>query len=102
VVGVITTRGGFTQKAYRQRVLIVRGSLNQPETHVVNVADILRGKASDFLLEPKDIVFVSNRPWSKVEDLLDTAISAFITTAVSTWTGLNVPNAIQEPVIPSL
>lgn len=102
VVGVITTRGGFTQKAYRQRVLIVRGSLNHPETHVVNVADILRGKAPDFLLEPKDIVFVSNRPWSKVEDLLDTAITAFITTAVSTWTGLNVPTAIQDPVIPSL
>lgn len=102
VVGIITTRGGFTQKAYRQRVLIVRGSLNQPETHIVNVAEILRGKAMDFRLEPKDIVFVSNRPWSKVEDLLDTAITAFITTAVSTWTGLNVPNAIQEPVIPSL
>lgn len=102
VVGIITTRGGFTSKAYRQRVLIVRGSLQHPESHVVNVADILRGKTPDFPLEPKDIVFVANRPWSKVEDLLDTAISAFITTAVSTWTGINVPGAIQSPVVPSL
>lgn len=102
VVGIISTRGGFTDRAYRQRVLVVRGSLNQPETHVVNVADILRGKSPDFPLQPKDIVYVSDRPWARVEDLLDMAIKAFVTTSVSTWVNVNVRPVINNPILPVL
>ena len=83
LVGIITTRGGFTEKAYRQKVLVVRGSLTLPETFVVNVADIMTGKTPDFMLKPKDIVYVADRPWVRVEELLDTAIGSF-TSAVAT------------------
>ncbi len=102
VIGVITTRGGFLESAFRQRVLVVRGSLNKPETFIVNVADVLRGKAPDFALLPKDIVYVSDRPWSRVEDLLDLATKAFITTAVSTWAGGNIGPLITRPLLPSI
>lgn len=101
VVGVLTVRGGFTDKAYRQRVLVVRGSLNQPETFVVNVAEILRGNTLDFRLKPKDIVYVTDRPWARAEELLDMAISAFVTTAMATWAGQNIGPFITQPIVPS-
>lgn len=100
VVSVITTHGSFLPKAYRQRVLVVRGSLGQPETHVVNVAAILRGRETDFPLQPRDIVFVADRPWARAEELADMAITAFITTAITTWTGGNVQPLITSPIIP--
>lgn len=81
-VSAITIRGGFTERAYRQRVLVVRGSLNQPQAYVVNVAAILAGKQPDFPLEPKDILYVSEKPWAKAEDLLHVAISSFVRGAV--------------------
>ena len=102
LVGILTTRGGFTLKAYRQKVLVVRGSLSQPETFVVNVADVLRGTAPDFPLQPKDIVYVADRPWARAEDLLDMAITAFATTAVNVWAGQNIGPFITTPIIPSV
>ena len=94
--------GGFTLKAYRQKVLVVRGSLSQPETFVINVADVLRGTAPDFPLLPKDIVYVADRPWARAEDLLDMAITAFATTAVNVWAGQNIGPFITSPIIPSI
>ncbi|MBL9172077.1 MAG: polysaccharide biosynthesis/export family protein [Verrucomicrobiales bacterium] len=102
LVGVLTIRGGFTLKAYRQKVLVVRGSLSQPETFVINVADVLRGTAPDFPLMPKDIVYVADRPWARAEDLLDMAITAFATTAVNVWAGQNIGPFITTPIIPSI
>ena len=83
LVGIITTRGGFMPKAYRQKVVVIRGSLNEPETFVVNVASILVGKVPDFMLRPKDIVYIADRPWARVEELLDSALNSF-TAAVGT------------------
>jgi protein involved in polysaccharide export with SLBB domain len=98
-IAAISLSGGFTEAAYRQRVLVVRGSLNQPETFVVNAAAILDGREPDFRLEPKDIVYVSRRPWIKAEELLDLAARSFISSAVITWVGENVDTLITEPII---
>src|SRR5581483_4087176 len=70
-VGAISTRGGFADKSYKSRVLIVRGSLSHPETFVVNTREILNGKAPDFKLQRRDIVYISRRPWAREEELLD-------------------------------
>jgi protein involved in polysaccharide export with SLBB domain len=101
VLSVITTRGGFEAKAFKQRVLVVRGSLNQPETHIVDIGAVLAGKAKDFLVQPKDIVFVAERPWARVEELLDFAIKAFVVTATAEWVNQNVAPMITEPILPS-
>jgi len=101
VLSVLTTRGGFTPKAYKQRVLVVRGSLNQPELHVVDVAAVLAGKSRDFPVEPKDIIYVADRPWARVEELLDMAIKAFVITATAEWVNQNVGPVITEPVLPA-
>ncbi len=89
-LAAIAARGGFTDRAWKKRLLVIRGSLNHPEMFVVNANEVLSAKTADFRLQPKDIVYVSNRPWIRAEELLDTAATAFVESAVVTWTGLRV------------
>jgi protein involved in polysaccharide export with SLBB domain len=101
VISAIATRGGFNDYAYKQRVLVVRGSLNHPQTFVVNTASILAGKELDFKLQPKDIVYVHMRPWAKAEDLLHSATVAFLQGMIVQWTSMNIGPFITQPVLPS-
>ncbi|MSU63755.1 MAG: hypothetical protein EXS31_15365 [Pedosphaera sp.] len=98
VLRAIAGRGGFMPKAYRSRVLVVRGSLSQPETFIVNTADILAGRAPDFKLEPRDIVYVSRRPWALAEELLEAAVTDFTRAVLVSWTGANIGPFIKKPV----
>jgi len=101
VISVITARGGYVEKAYQSKVLVVRGSLKNPETFVVNTKAILAGEEPDFKLEPKDIVCVSRRPWARAEEILDGATMAFIQAAIVTATGNYVfPNFNPFPITP--
>jgi protein involved in polysaccharide export with SLBB domain/capsular polysaccharide biosynthesis protein len=86
----IAARGGFAQRAYKSRVLVVRGPLEHPQRIVVNTDWILRGKAPDFPLQPKDIIYISGSPFARVEDLADLATTAFIQSLISTWLEVRV------------
>jgi protein involved in polysaccharide export with SLBB domain len=97
-IGAISARGGFAPKAWKSKVLVIRGSLTHPETFVVNTSEVLDGKATDFRLKPKDIVFVSARPWARVEQLLDEGTRAFIEALIVTYTGSKVGPFI-DPII---
>jgi protein involved in polysaccharide export with SLBB domain len=99
VIKAIVARGGFTMKSWKGRVLVVRGSLQHPEKFVVNTYDILSGKAPDFALQPKDMVYVGSSPWVKAEDVLDTAARAFLTSMFVEWTSLHVAHGITRPLI---
>jgi protein involved in polysaccharide export with SLBB domain len=101
-VTAITTSGGFTERAFKSRVLVVRGSLNHPQTFVVNTSDILAGKERDFPLQAKDIVYVSANPWVKAVDLLDMATRAFLQGMTVEWTTLNIGPIITSPLLPSI
>ncbi len=98
VLKAIASRGGYGEKAFKQRVLVVRGSLSHPETFVLNTRELLNVKAVDFRLEPRDIVYVSRRPWAKAEELLEFAVKAFFRAVVVTWAGGNVGPFIKEPI----
>ncbi len=101
VISVITARGGYLDKAYQSRVLVVRGSISKPETFVVDTKAILAGEQPDFKLEPKDIVYVSRRPWARAEEIIDGATMAFIQAAIVTATGNYVfPNFAPFPITP--
>jgi protein involved in polysaccharide export with SLBB domain/capsular polysaccharide biosynthesis protein len=102
VLLAISASGGFTPRAYRQRVLVIRGSLQKPEAYAVDTRAILAGRTPDFRLQPHDIIYVNARPWFKVEELLDIAAQGFIEAAVTTWTGENVPAVFTSPVLPQL
>ncbi len=78
VLNVIAARGGYTLRAYKGRVLVVRGSLEHPETFDIDTRAILSGDKPDFKLQPKDIVYVSVNPWKIGGEILDTAMRAFV------------------------
>lgn len=96
VISAISRRSGLSPRAWADHVLVVRGSFEKPETFVVNVKNILAAKEQDFKLMPKDIVFVAERPWIEAEDILEAALSAFVTSAASTWVNINV-----DPILPT-
>ena len=98
-MSVIAASGGFTPEAFRSRVLVVRGSISNPQTFVVDASDILSAKQPDFKLQAKDIVYVSKSPWVKAEQLLDTVSTAFIQGFVVNTTSRKVGPWITSPWI---
>ena len=90
VLSAIATRGGFTPRAWTKHVLVVRGSRDHPEAFKVDAQGALLGNAANLALQPGDLVYVSNRPWIRAEELLDRATSAFVEAAVISWTGIHV------------
>jgi len=86
----VAARGGFTLRAWRGRVLVIRGAFPHPQTFIVDAKDVLSAAAPDFALKPNDIVYVGSRPWHKAEDLLDAAVTSVIEGSVVTFTGLHV------------
>jgi protein involved in polysaccharide export with SLBB domain/capsular polysaccharide biosynthesis protein len=96
VISAIADRGGFTEKAYRSRVLLVRGSLDQPELFAIDTAAIVGGKIRDVRLEPKDIIYVSPRPFARVEELADLATTAFIQGLITAWVDTKVVKPFNQ------
>jgi protein involved in polysaccharide export with SLBB domain/capsular polysaccharide biosynthesis protein len=95
-LGAVAARGGFTSAAWKNRLLVLRGSLDHPQTFVVDAADVLNAKSPDVKLQPHDVVYVSKRPWARAEELLDEAASAFVTSAVVMWTGIHVDTQLHR------
>ena len=98
-MSVIAARGGFTPQAFRSRVLVVRGSVTHPQTFVVDASAILSAKKTDFQLQAKDIVYVSQSPWVKAEDVLDVAVTAFVQGFVVNTTSRKVRPLTTAPWI---
>lgn len=97
VVAAITRRGGLTERGWSDRVLVIRGSIQNPEPIIINVKKVLAGEENDFKLQPKDIVYVADRPWAEAEDVLKLALSAFVTSATTSWVNVNVDPILDSP-----
>ncbi|MDB6066366.1 MAG: Polysaccharide export protein [Pedosphaera sp.] len=100
VVGAISARGGFTDAAYKTHVVVIRGSFHQPKTYVVDTWAIFDARAQDFKLEPKDIIYVSGRPFLRAEQLLDLAATAFIESLTAEWAGKYIGPIISPGSFP--
>jgi protein involved in polysaccharide export with SLBB domain/capsular polysaccharide biosynthesis protein len=99
IMAAITERGGYSDRAYKSKVLVVRGSLNNPEAIAVNTHAILDGKEPDFKLQPRDIIYVNSRPFIRVEELADLAATAFIQSLITSWVGIDLVRPFsQNPV----
>jgi len=94
IIGAIAARGGYTDRAYKTKVLVVRGSINHPELIAVDTHAILDARATDFKLKPKDIIYVNSRPFIRVEELADLAATAFIQSIITTFVGVHVVKPI--------
>ncbi|MEM9282078.1 MAG: polysaccharide biosynthesis/export family protein, partial [Verrucomicrobiota bacterium] len=95
VAQAIAEAGGFDQYAYRMRVLIISGSIHEPETRLVNMKDILSGRERDVVLTNRDIVFVNERPFEMLERALDSAIFTFLQTVTSEAIELNYDTLVD-------
>lgn len=105
VVQAIALAGGSVPGACLPNVAILRGSLAQPQIAIVDVRQVLHGKAPDVRLEPNDIVYVPYRPEQLLERYLYLALDTFARTvgvnegayAVS---GKNQPIAVGVNITP--
>lgn len=96
LMAAITARAGYTERAYKGKVLVVRGSLNKPAVFAIETKDILAAKAPDFRLQPKDIIFVDSRPFIYAEELAERAITTFLQSIVTASVGIHVIKPYQE------
>ena len=75
--------GPFTKDAYLSHVAIVRGSLSAPQIAVVDYNAIVKGKARDVRLEPGDIVYVPNSPYTTLKRYFNIILNTFVTTVAA-------------------
>jgi len=79
----VSMAGGYNKQAFKQNVLLIRGSIHRPETQVIKLGDILRGKSPDVVLQNRDILYVNKRPFHFAEKALDSAIFTFVQTVTA-------------------
>jgi protein involved in polysaccharide export with SLBB domain len=72
--------GPFMKDAYLSHVAIIRGSLAEPQIAVVDCTAIMKGRAPDVRLEPGDIIFVPNSPFTTLKRYVNLIVSTFVTT----------------------
>jgi polysaccharide biosynthesis/export protein len=94
-LNAIASRGGFSPRAWQGKVLVVRGSLDHPQTFEVDTGAIISGKTPDFALQAHDIVYVSTNPWKVAAEVLDVAARAFVQSLIVEGTTLRIPAAIK-------
>lgn len=89
VIAAITARGGFSEAAFKSHLIVVRGSLNHPQTFLAGMG-MTSETVRDFKLQPNDIIYVTWRPFHREEQLLDLAAQAFVQSAVNGFVGAKV------------
>ena len=95
LVSAIANAGGTTPDAYLREVVIVRGSLTQPRFAVVNLNDILKGKAREVKLQPRDIVYVPDKPLEPLRKAGMSIVQTFVQT-VAANEGAHAGDSVQK------
>ncbi len=75
--------GVLTVDAYLSHVAIVRGSLTEPQVTIVDYGAIRSGKATDVRLEPGDIVYVPNSPYTTLKRYVNLIVNTFSATVAA-------------------
>jgi polysaccharide export outer membrane protein len=99
LVSAIANAKDLLPRAQASRIVIVRGTLTQPKIAVVDYDAIIRGRAPDVVLQPRDIVWVPDSPWSNITEYAKTIVSTFVrTVAANEGARIAVPGATQVGV----
>jgi protein involved in polysaccharide export with SLBB domain len=75
--------GTATKDAYLSHIAIVRGSLAEPQVAVVDYGAIVKGKAPDVRLEPGDIIYVPNQPFTTIKRYMNLILNSFVSTVAA-------------------
>ena len=81
VAGAIASAYGTIKGAYMHHVVVIRGSLSNPDTAVIDYRDLINGKAKDIELQPHDIVFVPFSPYRYIQKYIEVAVNTFASAA---------------------
>jgi polysaccharide biosynthesis/export protein len=81
VAAAVASAYGPLKGAYLHHVVVVRGSLQNPEMAVVDYKRVIRGEASDMELQPHDIVYVPFSPFRYLQRYAEIAINTFVSSA---------------------
>ncbi len=93
----IIAAGGTVKYAQQNQIVIIRGSLSQPQIAEVDYRSIVLGKKRDVRLLPGDIVYVPFSPYRKIAKLAEEILDQVVrTTAVNE--GVRVVNPNSQPV----
>ena len=79
----IANAHGTLPDAWLGEVVIIRGSLAEPHYAVVNFLDILKGKAPEVPLQPRDIVYVPDHPLGIFQNAIKTVVDTFVRTVAA-------------------
>lgn len=95
LISAIANAGGTTKYAHVQNVVVIRGSLSEPQVAVIPYKDIATGEVMNFALQPHDIVWIPSSPWERLDVLMRTALNSFVNTvAVNEGAKFAIPNAV--------
>ncbi len=89
---------GPSKNAYLKEVVIVRGTLHDPQAAVVNLHNILTGKETNVLLQPGDIVWVPNRPLELLESTVELVFQDAART-IASGEGSRIAGGDEDPVL---
>ena len=99
LVDCIAQGRGPTADACLKQVVVVRGTFEKPSAAVVDLQAILVGKATDVLLQPRDIVWVPRQPLG----LLDATVKLIFRDAARSYAatqGARLGGSTQNPSVP--
>lgn len=77
---VLARTGGISDRGDRNDVRIVRGPLREPRMYTASIKDLVNGKATDVVLAPGDIVYVTKAWFASTGDVLN-ALAPLISVA---------------------
>jgi polysaccharide export outer membrane protein len=101
LVSAISAAKDVRAGARTGQVLILRGSLQKPAVYLVDYEAIRRGQAADVDLEPRDIVWVPDQPWSNLEKYARAVLQTFVRTlAANEGANFAIPNGKANIVTP--
>jgi len=92
---VLARTGGISDRGDRNDVRIVRGPLREPRMYTASIKDLVNGEATDVVLAPGDIVYVTKAWYASAADVLN-ALSPLISLANSAAI-IGVASAISGP-----
>ncbi|MFT5465426.1 MAG: protein involved in polysaccharide export with SLBB domain [Verrucomicrobiales bacterium] len=80
-VKALAIAGGPMPSTFRKGLLLVRGATTpDPEVAPIDVASILNGNATDFHLQPGDVIWVPKSPWEKLQQYATAAVDSAVST----------------------
>ena len=72
-----------SRRTHISHVAIVRGSLAEPQVSIVDYSAVVKGKAPDVQLEPGDIVYVPNSPFTTLKRYVNMVVNTFVGTVAA-------------------